>query len=644
MKLALALLIGIGTGLLAGRLVDEEPAPTLQPAAPRTDQAAVAAGERVEPARVVPSPAEPLQGEDPALSRLIEEAGRFDLPAKKGRISGRVTDELGRGLGSVVFTLRARFTAEQSRLWTRAPGDEDLRGQVVVYLRHLARTEATTFKVTSDEAGQFAFEDVPDLEYELFADAADYQVSAAVRGTLRLGGSRNFRAEWRGRIRVTVQGLDGQAGLPVEIVGKNGPDAGDWPHHWSPDRPEIKLPAGRWLLRARAGEGARQVESTEVEIEHAVGRPVPEVVLQMAAERSIIHGKVLVESEIPFVGSVFLFEAAEFDDPGQRRRSRLRPVRVGGNEGLEFAFPDRKPGRYVIALMLGHARAHETPEVAIPFDYVGGVVQRDLTYEGPAEEQRLRVRVFGPDGEAFAGRQLQLRLETERSSGPVALSWPVATGVWEAVIRLPESLPVDAARSSTMTIAASPGNDRSMEGRATFRYGLTREVDIRLVEAEAFKLRLIGLDPDLGSYRVLLGRRRGSGFTIEEELTFDRNGEAPELKLRPGTLDYMLWLDVGSAMTGRSQIDQGSITLESGKVATFRVPELHDLVVRSKPGERIRLESSTNSWLGRGGLCGDDGRCLLRHLPRGRYRVWSAAAGEDAARTVDVPETLELEF
>ncbi|MCU0726770.1 MAG: hypothetical protein MUE73_13450 [Planctomycetes bacterium] len=577
------------------------------------------------PAAPVPAPPPALntdtapRGPDPSAPAprivLLPEATPPD-PAEttgSGRIEGRVTTLAGAPLAGVVIQAFREKRGEPD-LFTgdRCDGPPDLDREFAERVAELESEHrfrlATLREAVSGTDGTFALAGLAGGFHHLRASRAGYD--------FRFDGERRGAALPGDRVEIVAEPV---VRLPVSVLDPDGAPArsatlsieGDRRDHepWTPDRPAVDLPAGRY--RIRASGDADDSESGKVAVEIAEGAAPEPLVLRLEA-RLAIRGTVL----FPAGAVPGDFEARAVPVPGGGGPAPdlllaggpSSPVHEGEAGSGYFRIDGFAPGHLLVGILRGRDRVVAIAEVEVrdPFATV--------TLSVPAEEAGagLLVTVLAPDGAPLPSVNVQVTLEETgggvRNSGR---SSAVAPGVF----RLPLPAPPDALAPGTRgrISATSPRHGtKSVE----FDPRAQREVTVRFDEAAFVTVILEGYVE--GGYEGDLRLAVTSAPGVQSPFTgaVEPEGRQTFGPLPPGAF----WIEAWTVRAMRPLVSR-AVTLAGGRQEERIVlPATCRLEVIPDEGDpaAFYLERIGEPPPGAFPII-EGGRAVFRHLPPGEY-------------------------
>ena len=312
-----------------------------------------------------------------ALSSALDAIPEERYGRGNGRITGRVTDETGLPLAGVLV----RATANQrSNTPFRMPGTPPPRPSLEEEVRELVdrhrRTRALEREARTDGNGRYEIRGIVDTEeYRLSAYLEGYSIRAGERGRDREAESGDV-VDFRGSVRLVliVDVVDENGNTPEEARIATRQGRSDDSHSWRPDRPEIALEPGSYVVNATAGDDS-ELQSEDANVTLKEGEPT-RVTLTLRSRRGIIGRVSFAEGDRTERAYVRCIKYSGDEAPTEKDlASRGRPDSVSPSRP-KFQFWDLAPGRYLV----GVGRSWDGIDSTETVDLGDGITEVDRIY------------------------------------------------------------------------------------------------------------------------------------------------------------------------------------------------------------------------------------------------------------------------
>ncbi|MCA9001027.1 MAG: hypothetical protein KDB61_03820, partial [Planctomycetes bacterium] len=210
-----------------------------------------------ESVREKPAKAAPTRVSEAEVSGLLSKVSLDDVQVEEGEgvLFGRVVDKRGQALAGVVI----RAVGSTDRNSARSPSDVGRAAPVIKSLKETVREAAQnyqdarsrTVEVTTDAAGEYRLEGLPDNLWRLTAFLDEYEVSPDNNtGQGRIGMEINFTAKPVLQVPVVISLPDGtQPSLATLSVDRSGDNNRSRIYVWSARESFLRLVPGRYEVR-----------------------------------------------------------------------------------------------------------------------------------------------------------------------------------------------------------------------------------------------------------------------------------------------------------------------------------------------------------------------------------------------------------
>lgn len=315
--------------------------------------------------------------------------------------SGRAADSLGKGAPDLSFEASMQSAADR-----------------------FARSRDQRREAVTDASGEYRLEGLLDQPYTVTAYKPDYLIQRQSGSGWAYGGTTiDFKALPVVSVAVRVLMPDGteasEAVISCSEEGERRKRLGSFA--WSPEKPELRLPACELKLGALAGvfsnarsaerkSAAFSSETRDVEIP-AAGLAEP-LVFQLEGSLGI-RGRV-TDAGRSGVGNVYVYltpvgdrdevDLIQLAESDQRERASI---------GSEYSFMNLTAGRYAVGLARSWGGRIEDHRIVT----IGAqIVTCDLKLPEPDLDELLVIEVLTSDGEALSGVDFEFRHRSKRGS------------------------------------------------------------------------------------------------------------------------------------------------------------------------------------------------------------------------------------
>lgn len=608
---SLLLVFGVGVGL--GYSVTPAPdyvAPAVEPLeqkAAETPRTAAPLPE-ISGATEPPAPAQPeATGTDPLIEAL-KQWGLSDLAAVTGSIAARAVDAEGQPLAGVRIELYPRLP------WGRSSGRVDVWAQEDQFWRSVAENNLGTAKsmvllrrhsqtLETDARGEAVFSGLVDVPYSMRAQFPDSVLMAqGPTEQLKPGDSVTWSVRAYRGVRVKVE-APADAG-PLRVVARYADDADPTTLELAPGEiADLRLKPGDWSVQARAKDGRHTCDAVTVTVpDDGELAPLTLRLKPVARVRVLVKftGGVPLWNEYVRLAPVRaeLTDAEHFDE----RRRLAAPLEQLYQRPHEYLTADLEPGPYLVRVELAQGQS-ETRRV----EANAGSNIIEVEFSAPAETAGIVCEVEGPPDRGKPGA-LYFDALTPAKDGwvrPERLHrvWKLSSGRY---------LLLGAEGATAISTTWHPLGTITREvGRSTlrFRFELPFELQVRL---EGHPEELNGR---VQAYLKWLDAGNA------ESGSFTRADKSEKFKGQPGRVELRVEHPEFYGMV----LVRQELTLRAGEARAFtlRLPEMFELVIEAPADEVYEMKlqpAGDDSREFRLGF-GQDGRCILPHVPAGSYTL-----------------------
>ena len=584
------------------------------------------------------------------VSGWIEREGPAPAATEPGPgvIHGRVAEPSGRGLAGVVVRARATISLPDSAspedIGAGAP-PLDLREAVQRAVEQHRTRNALLFETRSDASGAYRLEGLPDERFTLSAYLPDWWIEAlGGESGVAIGSQVDFRARPVQRLEVAVFLPSGESPDSAVVHGSGG-GLPERDFTWSPGAPHLRLPPGRYELRALAGatpssgQEAYDLRSEPKVVDVVAGVEAPALRFDLVA-RAGVRGRVLVPRDgviarSSYVRLVALGPGGEPDLDALAESGQREWVGPSG----DYAFLDLQPGRYVVGAARSGAESIEAHAVVEIRD---GVQRCDLALPDLDRGRCLTVTVRDESGHTLDNVAFQLwhrYAQGSSSSGRGALR--TSEGEYLLVLdRETSAAYFDEGTDHEFALEVS--HERYGRRSIELEPGRTR-VDVSFSSAARLEVTVLGYGQGLAQGRLSLYLRNDAGRSASsEDSTPASDGTAIFEAVEPGTYTLELsvrWRPGGSRWDQDAVVHSQPVTLAPGPNAVaVALPALHEVVVSFPEGEAgtpFQLAHESEAWGRRSAELDGEGRAVFSWVPGGRYRIQCPTLS--AQMEIDVP-------
>lgn len=608
---SLLLVLGVGVGLGYSMVPVRESA---RPAVETHEQPGAEMSRMTAPLPASADPAEPSVPATPVapdhdpLIEALKQWGSAELAAVAGSITARAVNADGMPLAGVRIELYPILP------WGRSSGRVDLWAPEDEFWRSVAENNLGTAKtmvllrrhsqtLETDARGEAVFSALVDVPYSMQAQLPDSVLQAqGPTEQLKPGDSVTWNVWVHGGVRVTVE-APADAGT-LRVVARYADYAEPTTLELSPgETADLRLKPGDWSVQARAKDGRHASSPATVTVkDDGEFEPLTLRLKAVAQVRVLVKfaGGVPQWNERVLLAPVRaeLTDAEHFD----QRRRHATPLEQLYQQPHEYQAADLEPGPYLVQVQLAQGQS-EIRRV----DAKAGSNTIEVEFSAPSETAGILCEVEGPPDRGQPGA-LYFDALTPAKDGRV---WPERLHrVWK--LSSGRYLLLDAEGATAISATWYPLGTITQEvGRSTlrFRFESPFELDVRL-EGRPEKL-----NEHVKAYLNWLDTgNAGSG-------SFTRTDKSEKFRGQPGRVE----LRVEHAEFYGMVLVRQELTLRAGETrqVTLRLPEMFELVIEAPADDvyEMKLQSAgDNSREFRLGF-GQDGRCILPHVPAGSYTL-----------------------
>jgi hypothetical protein len=364
----------------------QRPSPALAPPDEITLDREAPPPARDQPVFPTDAPLAPLEDIHPAT---VTQAPLPVLPAGDGEISGRVVDQLQRGIAGAEVVLVLNADEEAPRPPPRREFDSDAEYHDA-FLRftaeRLRRESAATRRTFSEEDGSFVLSGLPDLPGRISANADGYRFnSAPEHRSVHPGAALIIEGVQLGRLRIDARypggGTPESGSVNIQREDSQGRAVN---HDWQLAREGIELEPGTYRARFTGREPPGTGISESIEI--VPGEETSARIEMQALAR--LRVALRFREARPVTSQLILFRAT--DEGTRGAQSSARQVRTPATEA---ELGDVEPGRYFLVLRSGRE------ELAMqPLELDSGVQSATLDVGEPESADYIDVVVNVPRG------------------------------------------------------------------------------------------------------------------------------------------------------------------------------------------------------------------------------------------------------
>lgn len=608
---SLLLVLGVGVGLGYSMVPVRESA---RPAVETHEQPDAEMSRMTAPLPASADPAEPSVPATPVapdhdpLIEALKQWGLADLEPMPGSITARAVNADGMPLAGVRIELYPILP------WGRSSGRADIWAPEDEFWRSLAENNLGTAKtmvqlrrhsqaLETDARGEAVFSGLVDVPYRMGAALPGHALTAqGPTEALKPGDSVTWGVRPHGGLRVTVE-APADAG-PLRVFARYADYAEPTTLELLPGEiAELRLRPGDWTVRAHARDGRHTCEAVKVTVPDD-GELAPLTLRLNAVARVRVRvkftGGVPQWNECVLLAPVRaeLADAEHFDE----RRRLATPLEQLYQQPHEYQAADLAPGPYLVQVALTQGQS-EIRRV----DAVAGTNTIEVEFSAPGETAGIVCEVEGPPDRGQPGalyfEALTAAKDGRASADHVRRVWKLSSGRY---------LLLGAEGATAIRATWHPLGTITREvGRSTLRFHFESPFELQV--------RLEGRPETLNRHVQAYLKWLDTGNA--ESGSFTRADKSEKFKGQPGRVELQVEHPEFYGMLLARKV----LTLRAGETreVTLRLPEMFELVIEAPAEEvyELKLQPAGEDSREYRLQFGQDGRCILPHVPTGSYTL-----------------------
>lgn len=373
------------------------------------------------------------------IERLTGRVAAPNVSVERGHLSvvGTVHAEAGTPMAGVIvratpsiWTPRA---VDAAKIGRAAPPRDTFKSWVAEQAEEFAREEARTVEAISDATGRFVLEGLPEGRFNLkaYLDGWIFEKPANLRapysGDLELQGIEVFD------VAIRVENPDGSLSAECEVEADpldSGRD--DETFTWTPEKTELRLPAGNWEFQARRRAldhptATRTIIARSEEVKSSFGPGgQSEPVVLVLEPRTTLVGRLMFDQK-PDDDRWYRVVTSPIDD-GETKASVEKKLKKEPKHDDwtrdTFTFSNLEPGAWLVGVLAPDSWDDPEAEFLVleEHTFVEGINEVEFQLEAESEQDLLIVDVTGPDKAPLAGCSFAVHVKDENGTDSDGLS------------------------------------------------------------------------------------------------------------------------------------------------------------------------------------------------------------------------------